>query len=173
MKRWTPAAAGALSLVAATQASALELSGGVGAGGMLAGSRPRFAVSPHAGVSWRTDGGFLFAVHDALTLLPAINKYGIGVHNQISIAIGYAWKGVRFVLGPAFSAYSMPACGGEWCARQSGLSPGGRARLDLYFAGPLGISIGGSVDWLSGTAVLPGGVAASAVAGPVLKWGDQ
>lgn len=45
------AAALAVVLVAPPSASAFELSGGVGLGGFLAGTAPRFAVSPHAGIA--------------------------------------------------------------------------------------------------------------------------
>src|SRR5215212_2081692 len=43
-----------LVVVPAT-AEASEVSGGVSLGGILAGTKPRFAVSPHAGISWRRD----------------------------------------------------------------------------------------------------------------------
>jgi hypothetical protein len=33
-------------------------------GGFQAGAVPRLAVTPHVGVSWRKESGFLFVVHD-------------------------------------------------------------------------------------------------------------
>ena len=43
-------------------ARAFEINGGVSLGGILAGTVPHFAVSLHAGVSWRLESGLLFAV---------------------------------------------------------------------------------------------------------------
>src|SRR5207237_1234994 len=57
-------------------AAAFEVSGGVSLGGILAGAKPHFAVSPQAGVSWRMDSGLLFAVHETCNILPAINERG-------------------------------------------------------------------------------------------------
>jgi hypothetical protein len=51
-------------LVVPLPAGAYELSGGVSMGGILAGTVPHLAVSPHAGLSWRMESGFLFEVHD-------------------------------------------------------------------------------------------------------------
>ncbi|MEZ4302185.1 MAG: hypothetical protein R3B70_45075 [Polyangiaceae bacterium] len=152
---------------------AFELSGGVGAGGALAGSRPRFAVSPRLGILWHGEGGFLFSLQETMSILPAVNEHGPGVYNQISAALGYAWRDIRLSVGPAISTYSMPACGILLCARIRGLSPAIRVQVDFYFAGPLGVSVGGSVDWLTGSEVLPDGVLVSAMAGPVIKWGDR
>lgn len=164
-------AACVVATFAASFSNAMDLSGGVGFGGMLAGSRPRLAISPHAGVSWRTEGGFLFAVNATLGILPAVDQFGVGANGQISAALGYGWKGGSFSAGPELLIYSMPACGAERCARLKGVSPGARAQMDLYFLGPLGLSLSVSVAWLSGSVVLPSGVAVSGLAGPVLRWG--
>jgi hypothetical protein len=150
---------------------AVELSGGVGLGGILAGTVPRLAVSPNAGVSWRMKSGFLFAVHDLFSILPPINKDGAGVDNQTSVAIGYASEKSNFSVGPSLSIYSMPACGVTWCGRVVGLSPGGHGQANVYFAGPWGVSVSANVGWVGGRSlVLPGGVAAMIVAGPVFRW---
>lgn len=154
-------------------AEAFEIAGGVSAGAALVGSRPWFAVSPHASVSRRADSGFLFAVHATLDILPAIDRHGVGVVGHASTAIGYGWKSGTFSIGPALSVYSAPACGVEQCARLRGLAPGGRAQLELYFAGPLGLSASTSVDWLTGSDVLPAGLALAAAAGPIVKWGGK
>lgn len=161
------------ALVTPRPAEAFELSGGVNVGGVLLGTRPRFAVSPHAGIAWRTEGGFLLALRDAFGILPAINERGIGVYNHTSVAIGYAWTSGRFSIGPSLAIYSAPACGQEWCARLTGSSPGVVAQVDYYFHDPLGVSAITTVDWLTGSDVLPAGVAVTMLVGPVLKWSDE
>lgn len=161
------------ALAAPAPAAAFDLTGGVNAGGVLAGTRPRFAVSPHLGISWRTESGFLVALRDALSVLPATDAHGVGAYNHASSAVGYAWTTGRFSIGPALAIYSMPACGSEQCARLSGLSPGLHAQVDYYFLGSLGVSATATVDWLTGSAVLPAGVAATVLVGPSLKWSSQ
>lgn len=155
-------------------ARALELNGGVGLGGFIAGTVPRLAVSPHAGLSWRMESGFLFAIHDLFSVLPLSTRGGIGIYNQASTAIGYASKDVNFSVGPSFGVYSMVACSVTLCGRVAGLSPGGQAQANAFFAGPLGVSVSGYVNWVGGSSlVLPGGVAAMVVAGPVLRWDSK
>lgn len=172
MYRWIPAAAVVIAGSVTTSANALELSGGVSAGGLLVGGTPRLAVSPHAGVSWRTEGGFLLLVQDALRVIPAVDRHGVGVYNQTTGALGYAWKAGRFSVGPSLSVFTMPMCGVGWCAPTAGMAAGGQARVDFFFAGSLGVSATLSFEWLN-TPVVPGGVAAIAAVGPVLKWGDR
>jgi hypothetical protein len=109
--RWTAAAFLVATAVVTAPAGAYELSGGVGAGGVLAGTVPRFAVAPHAGVSWRLDGGFHLAIGDLCDVLPAARGLGVGVYNQAYGAIGYAGEKADFSIGPSLSAYSLPACG--------------------------------------------------------------
>jgi hypothetical protein len=151
-------------------AAAFELSGGVSVGGILAGTVPHLAVSPHAGILWSTESSFLFAIHDLLSILPSTSKDGAGVYNQTSIAIGYAAEKINFSVGPSLSIYSMPACGATLCGRVAGLSPGAHVQVNLYLAEPLGLSVSANVDWVGGSSlVLPGGVAAMVVAGPVFR----
>lgn len=158
-------------VAAPSPAEAFELSGGVGLGGILAGTEPRLAVSPHAGISWRMESGLLIAAHDLFSILPATNSDGVGVHNQTSVAFGYASENGNFSVGPSLSVYSMPACGITLCGRVVGLSPGGHAQTNVYFAGRLGVSVSANIGWVGGRSlVLPGGVAAMIVAGPVLRW---
>ena len=159
-----------LLVVVPTPAGAFELSGGVSLGGILAGTAPRLAVSPHAGIAWHIDGGLLFAVQELFSVLPPIGTAGAGVVNHTSAAIGYASKGGNFSAGPSLSIYSMPACGATLCGRVVGLSAGGHMQADVYFAEPLGVSVSADVDWIGGSSrVLPGGVAAMVVAGPVFR----
>jgi hypothetical protein len=153
---------------------AFEVSGGVSLGGILAGTVPHFAVSPHAGLAWRIQSDVLFAVHDLCGILLPINKTGAGVYNQTSVAVGYVWEKGNFSAGPSLSLYSMPACGIRLCGRVAGVAPGAYARTNVYVAGPLGVSVSANVDWVGGRSlVLPGGVAAMVVAGPVLRWSAQ
>ena len=70
-------------------AGAVEVTGGLSVGVFQAGTIPRVAVTPHAGISWRKESGFLFAVNDLFNILTPINKAGIGVYNKTSITIGY------------------------------------------------------------------------------------
>ncbi|MEO7327429.1 MAG: hypothetical protein ABI193_02545 [Minicystis sp.] len=152
-------------------AEALEVSGGVSVGGIMAGVVPRFALSPHVGLSWRTESGFLFEVHELASILPL---RGVGVFSATSIAIGYASERATFSAGPSLAAYSMTACGDVVCGRLVGLAPGGHAAATFYFAGPLGVTINANATWVGGDSlVLPGGVAVMIVAGPVLRWRSE
>jgi hypothetical protein len=161
----------ALLVALATPAWGLEVSGGVSLGGLAVGTAPRFAVSPHVGVAGRREGGLRFAAHDLCSILPAGGKLGVGVYNQTSVSIGYATKDVDVNLGPSLSVYSMTACGATLCGQVVGLSPGGHAQANVYFLGPLGVSVRANVDWVGGQSlVLPGGLAAMIVAGPVFRW---
>jgi hypothetical protein len=111
-------------------------------------------------------------VHDLFSILAPINKAGMGVYNKTSVDIGYASEKVNVSVGPSLSIYFMPVCSLTYlCGRVVGVAPGGHAQADVYVAGPLGVSVSASVDWIGGSsAVLPGGVAAMVVAGPVLRW---
>lgn len=159
-------------LMAPMAARAVELSGGVSLGGFQAGTLPRLAVTPHLGIAWRRESGFLFVAHDLFSILAPVNKAGMGVYNKTAITIGYAWEKINVSVGPSLSIYSMPACGVTFlCGRVVGVAPGGNAQADMYFTGPLGVSVSANVDWIGGRShVLPGGVAAMIVAGPVLRW---
>jgi hypothetical protein len=161
-------------LVVPMPAGAFELSAGASLGRIVVGTVPHLAVGPHASISWRKESGFLFAVHDMCSILPPINNAGVGVYNQTTVSIGYASEKVTFSAGPSLSIYSMSACGVTLCGRVGGVAPGGRAQTSYYFAGPLGVSLSGSVDWIGGRSfVLPGGVAAMVVVGPVLRWSTR
>jgi len=162
---------GCLLVLAPRPAQAFELSGGVGLGVLVAGTDPRVAVSPHAGIFWRTESGWMFAVENLLGIVPATNEDGVGVYDQTSLAVGYAWESSHFSLGPALSFYSLATCTGDSCGRVSGTAPGIHAQGSFYFAGPLGVGISANVDWLGGPSLLLHNVvAATLLAGPVLRW---
>lgn len=152
-------------------AEAVELSAGASAGGILAGRKPRPALSLHGALTWRAESGFLLAFRDMFSVLVAIDEHGAGVHNQTSLMLGYATETASLSVGPCLSLYSMPACNATWrCARVVGLSPGAYLHATL-FTGPVGLSVSASIEWVGGRSdVLPGGVAAMVVAGPVLRW---
>jgi hypothetical protein len=161
-----------LVVVAPSSAQALEVSGGVSVGGILAGMKPRLAVSPHLAVAWITERRLLFAVQETPSILPAINDHGPGIYNQITAVVGYGWRDYNLSMGPAFSIYSIPACDASTCRRVVGLSAGGHAQFDAYLTGPLGLSASVNLDWIGGNSiVLPGSLAITAVAGPILRFG--
>jgi hypothetical protein len=166
-------AAASIALLAGLpgSAKAVEVSGGVSVGGILVGTAPRLAVSPHASVSWSRENGFLFALQNMGSILPATSKHGVGFYNQTSAAIGYASDERNFSIGPTLSAYSFVACGPALCGRVLGVAPGAHAQVNIYFYGRLGVSLNASLDWIGGgSLVLPGGLATMVVAGPVVRW---
>ncbi len=163
------ACAGVISLASA-RGVAMEVDFGASVGGMMAGNVPRFAVSPHAGLSWPLASVFVFEVHDMVSLLLAANSHGPGIYDHLSALAGFAWKDGKIVLGPSLSAFDMPACGPIWCARVSGVGAGAQARADLFFWGPAGLSLSGTMDVpLQSVSVLPGGPTWLFLAGAVFR----
>jgi hypothetical protein len=161
-------------ILAPTPAEAQEITGGVNVGGLLAGAVPHLAVSPNAGISWSAESGIMLAAHDAVSILPPMNGTGVGVYNHTTIAIGHAGENVNWSAGPSLAVYSMASCGSFFCGRVAGLAPGVNARADLFFSGPLGVSLSANVDWVSGSSlVLRGGLAAMVVVGPVFRWNSR
>ncbi|MGK4002293.1 hypothetical protein WMF31_06700 [Sorangium sp. So ce1036] len=150
---------------------AYELSAGVSLGWLQAGTVPRLAVGPHAGITWPIQRDIVFTVHDLCTFLPPTPEGGPGVYNQISVDVGYAWKDGNVSAGPSVAFYVMPACGVSLCGLVGGLAVGAHAQTNAYVAGPLGVSVSVNVDWVGrGSLVLPGYVSVVVVAGPVLRW---
>ncbi|WP_437974412.1 hypothetical protein WMF11_38890 [Sorangium sp. So ce295] len=163
-----------LLVVVPTQGEASELSAGVSLGWLQAGTIPRLAVGPHAGISWPIQRDILFTVHDLCTILPPIQEDGLGVYNQTSVDIGVAWKDGNVSAGPSIAFYLMPACGATLCGRVGGMAVGGHAQTNAYVAGPLGVSVSVNVDWVGrGSLVLPGYMSVVLVAGPVLRWSEK
>lgn len=64
--------------------------------------------APHVGVSWRTEAGFLLLVEDALRVMPAVDRHGVGIYNQTSAAIGYAWR-LADSASVRLSLFTMPS----------------------------------------------------------------
>ena len=86
LRRLLPALVAAVLLVALPRpARAFEVSGGVSAGGIMAGIVPRFALSAHAGLSWNTERGFLFEAQNLVSTCEAevaelhrkLHSYGV------------------------------------------------------------------------------------------------
>ncbi|AUX25504.1 hypothetical protein SOCEGT47_060510 [Sorangium cellulosum] len=157
--------------VVPTQVDASELSAGISLGWIQAGTATRLAVSPHAGISWRTKSDITFHVRDLLSVVPPIQIGGAGVYNSAMVALGYGWENGDFSVGPSFAIYYMPACGSVLCGRIAGMAAGVHAQTNAYVAGPLGVSVSANVDWIGGSSlVLPGYVSILVGAGPVLRW---
>lgn len=156
-------------LVVPTLAHAMEISFGLSTGGMLIGADPRFAVSPHGGLLWRSES-LALSVHDHVNILPAVNRLGVGLYNQTSAAVGYAWDSGNVILGPTLAIYFMPLCGPVQCGRVLGVGPGIHAQVDAYFVGPVGASLSANLDWNGGSSpLLPGNLLAMLTGGLVVR----
>lgn len=169
--RSLPRLCGLLLIAVPMRAEAFELGGGLSVGVIAAGTAPHFALSPHAGISWRKKNGFLFTLHDQLNILPPANFIGTGVYNQTQLTLGYASDNTQIRVGPSLALYSIPACGMTLCGRVVGIAPGGHAMANLFVSERWGMSLSANLDWVGGRSlVLPGGISAMLVAGPVLRW---
>ena len=104
------------------RADAFELSGGVSFGGIQIGADPMPALSPFAGLLWRTEAGFLFEAHNMFSIVLGPRE---GVYNRTATNIGYAWKAGKISVGPSLSVLSVPVCAKRICDRVEG---GGGAR---------------------------------------------
>jgi hypothetical protein len=155
--------------LSSADARAFELHFGIGAGGILAGANPRLAISPHASIAWNLDSEFAFSAGNMLSVIPPFRGPG-GVYDATNASVGYAAKNAKFILGPSLTIYSISACGVRVCGPVIGIAPGGRAQVDYYLTGSLGVSVTAGVDWIGGSSlVLPGGAAAMVVAGPIFR----
>ena len=161
-------------LSAPSTARAAEGNLGVSVGGLVLGTSPRLAVSPHGSAAFLVGNSFRAAVHDMFSILPAIDPHGVGVYNHLSATAGLVWRSGNLNFGPSFAVFSMPACGITLCARLNGVAPGGTVHGSWYFAEPFGVSARLNVDWITGFGnVLPPGVVAVIVVGPVFRWGAR
>lgn len=140
-------------------------------GGILIGTDPRIAITPHVSAQWRLDGGFALSTENLLNILPAVNSLGAGLYNQTAVGFGYAWEKANFHIGPSLSIYSTPVCASTYCGRVAGLGLGGHLQANLYLVGPLGASVSANLDWVGGKSiVLAGDLVAMVTIGPVLRW---
>lgn len=149
-------------------ARATEVHAGVRVGAVQIGVDPRLAISPFGGMLWRSESGFLLELSNTFTLSPGDDW---GIYDRSAAVLGYGWPTGHLSVGPALSFYSMPACNYFICDRVRGIAVGGHAVLAYFFAGPLGLSVTGSLDYVGGKSrVLPGGPVVMGTAGFVLKF---
>lgn len=166
------AALGGMVFCVPVAALATEVQLGVSVGGMIAGTVPHLAVSPHGGVGWRFGESFRLGLRDMLSILPAVDPHGVGIHDQVSVSVGFAWDGGEIGVGPSLAVFSVPVCGQSLCARLNGLTAGGGVQASAYFAGFLGASARLDVEWMNGAGdVVPASIVAVLVAGPVFRLG--
>ena len=169
-KRWLATLWTLVLVVTPARVEAFDVSGGVSVGGIMAGSVPYLAVSPHGTVALPLGGDFFIAAHGMASILPGSGR-SLGVYVPISAALTYKWETRTFSLGPSLALFYLPACGVKYCARTTGVAPGAHAQVEAYFLGPFGVSVTGNVDWIIGdNSVLAGDVAGMIVAGPVVRW---
>lgn len=159
------------AVLAAGKAYATDYEAGVGGTVIYTGNRLVPALTPHFSVSWRSEAGWFLAIQDTMKILPARSEDALGVYNHLAVGAGRAWENGSLRFGVALPAYSMLACRGKLCGRVVGTGFGGYAQGNYFFASLLGVSLGVNVDWLGGSSeILPGGLAAMVVAGPVVRW---
>ena len=164
-----PALACAGGLLAG-DAAATSVDLGASAGGFLAGSIPRFSVSPYLTLSVPVGGdNFSVGLNEMASLLIAAGKYGSGFYNNLTAFGAVTWKDGKLIAGPALAFFMMPACGPSWCSNLRGFGAGGSVRVDL-FQKPLGVSFGCNVDVpLKSTTLLPQGPALMFFAGGTMR----
>ena len=152
------------------RAGATNVDLGASAGGFLAGSVPRFSISPYITISMPAFGdSFSVGVNEMASLLLAAGNRGPGFYNHLTAFGALTWKDGKLVLGPTLALFAMPACGPTWCGNLRGFGAGGSVRIDL-FEKPLGASLGCNVDVpIKSTALLPSGPAVMFFAGGVFR----
>lgn len=153
-------------------AGALEIAGTASFGGFQVGTTTRFAVAPGMSMRFGDAEGLNLSVQNSLVLFPGPGPFGFS--NQASIGVGYARKTFDVDLSASLSGYWMTVCGNTLCGRVVGVAPGVRMRIS-YFPFEttewFGAALTGDVGWYGGDSlVLPGGLAATLVAGPAIRW---
>lgn len=151
----------------------VEFSGGTGFGVLAAGITPgRFAISPSAGLSIRSERWF-FVARDTVSFLGATGGR-FGINNETTLGGGLLWESVDVSAGLSLAEFSMPICGARLCGQMRGISPGASARLDIfgpYLSGGLGISVDCAGLWIMGRASpVWSGVSVRCSAGPILRF---
>lgn len=128
-----------------TRAAAFDVDLGASAGGFLAGSVPRFSLSPSLTFSVPVGESFRVGLNEMASLLLAAGSRGPGFYNHLTAFGAVAWKDGKMLAGPTLALFAMPACGAVWCGDLRGFGAGGSLRVDL-FEKPLGASFGCNVD---------------------------
>ena len=153
--------------------SSVEVSGATGFGVHVAGvTSARFAVSPSASVSLRSDGWF-FVARDTVSFLGATGGR-FGIQNETTLGGGLFGELVNVSAGLSLSEYPLPLCGPQLCGQVRGFAPGVGARFDIfgpYLSGALGISVDCAGTWITGSAApIWSGVSVRCSAGPILRF---
>ena len=151
-------------------AAATSVDLGASAGGFLAGSIPRFSLSPYLTLSVPVSGdNFGVGINEMASLLLAAGNHGPGFYNNLTAFGALTWKDGKLIAGPTLAFFMMPACGPSWCSNLRGFGAGGSVRVDL-FQRPLGVSFGCNVDVpLKSTTLLPQGPALMFFAGGTIR----
>lgn len=152
------------------RAEAMGMDLGASAGGFLAGSVPRFSLSPYLTISMPVGGdSFSVGLNEMASLLVGAGNGSLGFYNHFTAFGAAIWKDVKVLAGPTLSFFMMPACGVSWCSNLRGFGAGGSMRVDL-FQRPLGVSLGCNIDVpLKSTTLLPQSPALMFFAGGVFR----
>lgn len=150
-----------------TSATAFEFNAGASVGAIQIGTAPQLALSPFAGLRWKTDNGLSIDLHNMFSVIPGTR---VGIYDRSAASLGYAWKTGLVSAGPSLSFYSAPVCGVFICSRVLGIAPGAHAQTDWYFADPFGVSLSGNLDWATGgSRVLSSALVVMVTAGPIWR----
>jgi hypothetical protein len=154
----------------------LEFSGGAGFGVLAVGiTSGRFAISPSASLSLRSERAF-FVARDTASFLGATGGR-FGINNEATVGGGLSWERVNVSAGLSLAAYSLPVCGPRLCGQVQGIAPGASARLDLfgpYLSGGLGVSVDCAAAWITGSASpVWSGVSVRCSAEPILRFASH
>lgn len=154
---------------AAQEADAFEVSGTAAFGAFQVGTTTRFAVAPGIAFRFGDVEGVNLTVQDNFVMFPGPGPFGF--NNQTSVGVGYSWKSFDVDVAGSLSAYWMHACGTSLCGRVLGLAPGVRTKVSYFPLDWSGVAVTADVGWYGGSSlVLPGGMAATIVFGPVARW---
>lgn len=151
------------------EAQALEVAGTAYFGVFQVGTTTRFAVAPGLALRLGAAEGVQLVLQDSFVMFPGPGPFGF--NNQLSAGLGYSWESFDVDVAGSLSAYWMHACGSTLCGRVVGVAPGARVRVAYFPLSWSGLALTGDVGWYGGSSlVLPGGPAATIVAGPVFRW---
>ena len=99
--------------------SSVEVSGATGFGALVAGVTPaRFAISPSASVSVRSEGWF-FVARDTISFLGATGGR-FGIHNETTFGAGLFGELLNVSAGLSLAELSLPICGPRLCGQHAG-----------------------------------------------------
>lgn len=151
----------------------VEISGGAGFGGFVAGvTSGRFMVSPSGSVSVRGECGF-FVLRDTLSFL-GITGGRFGLNNETTLGGGLFWEHVNLSAGLSLTAFWLPICGPRLCGQMRGIDPGASVRLDIFtplLSDGLGVSADCAGTWITGGASsVWNGISVRCSLGPIVRF---